>query len=55
MVIMAYVAINLAIVFTNVDTSSMGTLGHRFGWYVDSLTLLSPQCFRITAHGVHAG
>ncbi|EAQ84669.1 hypothetical protein CHGG_08683 [Chaetomium globosum CBS 148.51] len=32
MVIMAYVAINLAIVFTNVDTSSMGSLGHRFGW-----------------------
>ena len=35
MVIMAYVAINLSIVFTNVDTSSMGSLGHRFGWYVD--------------------
>ncbi|KAH6842565.1 ferric reductase NAD binding domain-containing protein [Chaetomium sp. MPI-CAGE-AT-0009] len=32
LVIMAYVAITLAVTFTNIDVSSMGTLAHRFGW-----------------------
>ncbi|KAK4154164.1 ferric reductase NAD binding domain-containing protein [Chaetomidium leptoderma] len=31
-VVTAYVVINLAVLFTNVDTTSMGSLGHRFGW-----------------------
>lgn len=38
----AYVAVNLAIIFTNIDIS-MGSLGNRFGWY-DSISLLTfPQ------------
>ncbi|KAL2264934.1 hypothetical protein VTJ83DRAFT_7444 [Remersonia thermophila] len=32
LLVTAYVAINLALSFTDVDTTSMGSLGHRFGW-----------------------
>lgn len=38
----AYVAVNLAIVFTNID-NSMGNLGNRFGWYVSIFLLTFPQ------------
>ncbi|KAK4126680.1 hypothetical protein N657DRAFT_566591 [Parathielavia appendiculata] len=31
-VVTTYVAINAAITFTNVDTKSLGSLAHRFGW-----------------------
>ena len=36
----AYVAINLAVTFTNVDTTSLGSLGHRFGWYAPARSSL---------------
>jgi hypothetical protein len=37
----AYVAVNLAVTFSEADFKSTAGLGHRFGWYVPS-SLVSP-------------
>lgn len=41
LLIAAYTAVNLAIAFSEVDTTSLGSVGHRFGWYVLSPILNS--------------
>jgi hypothetical protein len=40
--ITAYVAVNLAVTFSEVDFKSMAALGHRFGWYVPKLPWFHP-------------
>jgi predicted ferric reductase len=47
-IVAAYVAINVSVIFTNVDTTSLGSLASRFGWYVlrsfpSNLTWFSSQ------------
>jgi hypothetical protein len=44
--ITAYVAVNLAVTFSEVDFKSMAALGHRFGWYVPKLSIVSPAMCR---------
>ncbi len=34
LVVTAYVTINLAVTFTNMETVSVANLAHRLGWYV---------------------
>ena len=40
LVVTAYVGINAAVLFTNVDLSKAGNIGSRTGWWVNQIYLL---------------